>query len=129
MGRVPRSENVGMDLLFVYGTLMPGEPLWPVLAPYALSWRPSTALGRIRDTGHGYPAVRFDAGGDPVPGVMVTLDPDRAPAALAMLDEVEEEGALYRRVEVETTSGRAWAYEWLGPTESMSLLPSGWPPA
>ncbi len=100
------------------------------------SWHPTPSPGALRplsagfwDTGHGYPAVRFDAGGDPVPGVMVTLDPDRAPAALAMLDEVEEEGALYRRVEVETTSGRAWAYEWLGPTESMSLLPSGWPPA
>jgi gamma-glutamylcyclotransferase (GGCT)/AIG2-like uncharacterized protein YtfP len=118
-----------MDLLFVYGTLMPGDPLWPVLEPYALSWRLATTFGWIWDTGHGYPAVRFDAGGEPVPGVVVVLDHDRAPAALALLDEVEEEGFLYRRVEVEATAGRAWAYEWLGPTEGMAPLPGGWPPA
>lgn len=121
-----------MDLVFVYGTLMPGEPLWPVLAPYALSWRDATAAGRIWDTGRGYPAVRFDVAGEVVPGVLVTLDPGQAPAAIAALDEVEEVGELYRRVEVAAAGARAWAYEWLGPTDGLEPLPGGWrrlPPA
>ena len=117
-----------MERVFVYGTLMPGEPLWPVLAPYAVSWRDATAAGRIWDTGRGYPAVRFDVPGDVVPGVLVTLDPGRAPAAIAVLDGVEEEGSLYRRVEVVASGGRAWAYEWLGPTDGLDRLPGGWRP-
>jgi gamma-glutamylcyclotransferase (GGCT)/AIG2-like uncharacterized protein YtfP len=115
-----------MDRLFVYGTLMPGEPLWPALEPFAVAWVPATAAGRLWDTGHGYPAVRFEAGAGPVPGVVVVLDSARAPAAIAAMDELEEEGRLYRRVEVVTTAGDAAAYEWLGATEGLMPLPDGW---
>jgi gamma-glutamylcyclotransferase (GGCT)/AIG2-like uncharacterized protein YtfP len=117
----------GPPVLFVYGTLMPGEPLWPALAPFAVAWEEGSAAGRIWDTGHGYPAVRFDLAGDTVPGVLVSLDPDRLAAAIAVLDEIEEEGSLYRRVEVSTSGGPAWAYEWLGPTAGLAPLPAGWP--
>ena len=117
----------GPPRLFVYGTLMPGEPLWPALAPFAVAWEEVTAPGRIWDTGQGYPAVRFDVAGGAVPGVLVALDPDRLAEAIAVLDGVEEEGSLYRRVEVATSGGRAWAYEWLGPTAGLSPLPDGWP--
>jgi gamma-glutamylcyclotransferase (GGCT)/AIG2-like uncharacterized protein YtfP len=112
---------------FVYGTLMPGEPLWPTLAPYAASWRRATAPGRLWDTGQGYPCVRFDAAAGPVPGVLVTVRADRVGEAVATLDDVEEEGRLYRRVEVETSGGPAFAYEWLGPVEGLVVLPDGWP--
>lgn len=115
-----------MDLLFVYGTLMPGEARWPALAPFAVTWRPASAAGRIWDTGHGYPAVRFAAGAGPVPGVVVVLDPGRTAAAISLLDGIEEEGRLYRRVEVATTCGPAHAYEWLGPTEGLTPLAGGW---
>jgi gamma-glutamylcyclotransferase (GGCT)/AIG2-like uncharacterized protein YtfP len=118
---------VGPANLFVYGTLMPGEPLWPALAPFAVAWEEATASGRIWDTGHGYPGVRFDGAGTTVPGVLVVLDPPRLAAAIDMLDQIEEEGSLYRRVEVSTSGGRAWAYEWLGPTEGLTLLAGGWP--
>ena len=115
-----------MDRLFVYGTLMPGQPLWPALAPFAVSWQAVTAGGRIWDTGRGYPAVLFDPGGGPVPGVLVALDPARVAEAVELLDEIEDEGRLYRRVEVATTAGPAFAYEWLGPTDGLPLLPDGW---
>ena len=115
-----------MDRLFVYGTLMPGESLWPALAPFAVSWQAVSAHGRIWDTGHGYPGVRFDAGGEAVPGVLVELDPARTAEAVALLDDIEEEGRLYRRVDVVTSAGPAFAYEWLGPTDGLRMLSGGW---
>ena len=118
--------------LFVYGTLMPGEPLWPALEPYAASWEPATAAGRLWDTGRGYPAVRFShsgpgEGGGAVPGILVALDPGRAAEAVEVLDRIEDEGRLYRRVEVATSLGPAHAYEWLGATDGLDPLLEGWP--
>src|SRR5215207_6532119 len=98
------AENRPMDgpaRLFVYGTLMPGDRLWPVLAPYAQSWESGVAAGRLWDTAHGYPAVRFDPAELPIPGVVVTLHADLAAEAVEVLDEIEEEGRLYRRVQVD----------------------------
>lgn len=114
--------------MFVYGTLMPGHGLWPELAPFAARWGPATAAGRLWDTGRGYPGVRFDDAGEPVPGVVVTLDPAQVTEAIALLDAIEEEGVLYRRVEVQTSAGPAFAYEWLGATDDLRPLPGGWPP-
>ncbi len=117
----------GPTRLFVYGTLMPGEPLWPALKPYAASWQPVTACGDLWDTGLGFPCVRFDPSAPGVPGVLVDLEPDRIDEALAMLDRVEDEGRLYRRVVVETSAGPALAYEWLGSTDGLRRLAGGWP--
>ncbi len=113
--------------LFVYGTLMPGERLWPELAPFALSWAEASAPGRLWDTGHGYPGVRFDRHGAAVPGVVVRLGAARASEAVAVIDAIEAEGRLYRRVEVVTSAGCAFAYEWLGRTEGLEPLRDGWP--
>ena len=112
--------------VFVYGTLMPGESRWPALRRYAVSWGPATARGRLWDTGRGYPAVRFDQSGDAVPGVLVTIAPESAAVAVALLDRIEGEGVLYRRVWVATSGGPAVAYEWLGPTEGLAPLAQGW---
>ncbi|MDQ6726067.1 MAG: gamma-glutamylcyclotransferase [Actinomycetota bacterium] len=115
--------------VFVYGTLMPGGPLWPAMEPYAASWRPAAAAGRMWDTGRGYPAVRFLAAGNLVPGVLVDIIPGLLAEATFALDRIEEEGVLYRRVEIVTSAGPAMAYEWLGPTDAMAPLTGGWPKA
>lgn len=122
----PTVQSVSAGRLFVYGTLMPGQPRWPALLPYAASWRPATAPGRMWDTGHGYPAVRFGPGGSAVPGVVVDLLSDRLAEAVAAMDHVEDVGILYRRVDVVTSSGPAMAYEWIGATDGMVLLDGGW---
>jgi gamma-glutamylcyclotransferase (GGCT)/AIG2-like uncharacterized protein YtfP len=113
--------------VFVYGTLMPGRVRWPFLQSFAGSSRPATARGHLWDTGRGYPAARFDSGAGEIPGVLVTIVPDRFGAALAVLDRIEGEGVLYRRVEVDTSVGPAISYEWLGSTEGFVHLPDGWP--
>ncbi len=113
--------------IFVYGTLMPGGSRWPALRPYATAWERATAPGRLWDTGRGYPAVRFGHDGGPIPGVLVALAPDLVADAIAVLDRIEAEGVLYRRVEVATSGGPAFGYEWLGSTEGMVPLHGGWP--
>ncbi len=102
-----------------------------MLVSYAVSWERVTAAGRMWDTGHGYPAVRFEADGETapgwVPGVLVTLEPSRATAAIEELDRIEDVGRLYRRVEVTTSVGPGLAYEWLGAVDGLTTLPDGWP--
>jgi gamma-glutamylcyclotransferase (GGCT)/AIG2-like uncharacterized protein YtfP len=113
--------------LFVYGTLMPGQPRWPVLRPFATGWTRATARGRVWDTRSGFPAARFDDAGAAIPGFLVAIAPDRLREAVAVLDRVEGEGVLYRRVEVATSGGPAISYEWLGSIEGLALLAHGWP--
>ena len=117
----------GTAAVFVYGTLLPGQARWPVLRPHALSTAPATAKGRLWDTGAGYPAARFDETGDDIPGMLVTIAPDRLTDVIAVLDRIEGEGVLFGRVEVPTSGGRAVSYEWIGATDDLSPLPHGWP--
>ena len=75
--------------LFVYGTLAPGDAAWPVLEPWVIGDpAPDAVVGRLYDTGRGYPAATFPKNGSRslVHGTVVTLDPDRAPFALDALD-------------------------------------------
>ncbi len=116
----------GTAAIFVYGTLLPGQARWAVLEPHALTTRPATARGRLWDTGAGYPAARFDTTGDDIPGALVTVAPDRMAGVITTLDRIEGEGVVFRRVEVETSGGRAVSYEWMGRTEGLLPLPGGW---
>ena len=114
--------------VFAYGTLMPGGPLWPVLEPYAASWRPAAAAGRMWDTGRGYPAVRFLADGNPVPGVLVDIIPDLLAEATVALDRIEEVGVLYRRSRSSRPPARPWPTNG-SATAAMATLTGGWPTA
>lgn len=119
---------VEVSTVFVYGTLRPGEARWPLLRPFARSWQPATAPGRLWDTGNGYPAAVFDGDGPELHGVAVVLAGDRAGDAVEVLDEIEGEGVLFERVEIVTSLGRAYSYQWLGDTAGLAPLPHGWPP-
>ena len=118
--------GIGPPALFVYGTLMPGQLRWPVLARYALGWERGCARGQLWDTGRGYPAARFDPADDDIPGVVVTVNPDTLADVIVRLDRIEGEGVLFRRVEVQTSAGPAISYEWLGSTDGLRRLLHGW---
>lgn len=107
--------------VFVYGTLLPGEHWWHVVEPWVIGAEAATCTGSLWDTGAGYPAARFDDDGT-IHGAVLDLLPGRVAEALAELDTFEDE---YRRVEVETDRGRAWAYEWDQSFDSLRLIPSG----
>ena len=53
-----------MIVLFVYGTLAPGELSWSLLAPHAVATCEGSVPGRLYDTGRGYPGAVFAPGRD-----------------------------------------------------------------
>ncbi|MEY2524548.1 MAG: hypothetical protein QOJ66_3113 [Ilumatobacteraceae bacterium] len=112
--------------LFVYGTLRPGQQRWPFLEPFVTDeGHYESVVGTLYDTGHGYPAAKFDRSGT-IFGRVYPLNLDRLDEGLKLLDEVE--GAvidLYRRVAITTSTGlEAWAYEYCGET-AFTVIPSG----
>ena len=112
--------------LFVYGTLAPGDEAWPLLEPWVVGDpRADAVAGCLYDTGRGYPAATFTHdGGDVVRGMVVTLDPARAPAALDTLDRYE--GPEYERISVRTETGlEAATYVWIAPLTGCELIPGG----
>ena len=115
-----------INSLFVYGTLRPGDVRWSFLEPFAADdGVDDTVGGRVYDTGLDYPAAIFGDGGT-IFGRTYTLRPELLDAALATLDEEEDNVlGLYRRVEVVTGRGvRAWAYEY-GDGLELTWIPSG----
>jgi gamma-glutamylcyclotransferase (GGCT)/AIG2-like uncharacterized protein YtfP len=112
--------------VFVYGTLLPGESRWPLLAPFATEVVEASASGRLFDTGRGYPAARFADGPFSISGACVRIAEERWESVLELLDGIEAEGILFRRMEVVTTAGPAASYEWLGDTNGFRELPAGW---
>jgi gamma-glutamylcyclotransferase (GGCT)/AIG2-like uncharacterized protein YtfP len=112
--------------VFVYGTLMPDEQRWGAISRYAISWDEATAIGTLWDTADGYPAATFDGGDGEVVGVVVTIRAEWWDDVLRRLDEIEDEGRLYRRIEIDTSHGRATTYAWLGATDGFRPLPQGW---
>jgi gamma-glutamylcyclotransferase (GGCT)/AIG2-like uncharacterized protein YtfP len=114
--------------LFVYGTLRPGQLRWPFLEPFVTDeGHDESVAGTLYDTGHGYPAARFEGSGT-IRGRIFALRHERLSEALAVLDEVE--GAvldLFDRVAVTTVSGReAWAYQLNGASPFVEIASGDW---
>jgi gamma-glutamylcyclotransferase (GGCT)/AIG2-like uncharacterized protein YtfP len=114
--------------LFVYGTLAPGQQRWQHLAPFvADDGCDDSVRGALFDTGHGYPAARFDRDGT-IRGRIFELRTERLDECLQLLDDVE--GAvidLFHRVAVTTSAGvDAWAYEYCGEAEFAEIASGTW---
>ena len=120
--------------VFVYGTLLPGDVRWPLLAPFVVDhgWS-DRAAGRLYDTGLDYPAAVFDtdvvAGGARlVVGRTIPLLESSLTRALTVLDEVEGVVAgLYERVAIRTERGHdAWAYRYGGGLDLTPIESGDW---
>ena len=65
-----------VDRLFTYGSLQPGGPSEHVLEGIHGEWQPGDVTGFLVEAGWGaalgYPALRLDPAGDPVPGFVFT---------------------------------------------------------
>ena len=84
-------------LLFVYGTLAPGEENAHILAPLGGGWEPATVQGAAHPEGwgatHGYPGLRLGSGPEEVSGLLFY-----SPALEQFWPQVDEfEGSDYRR--------------------------------
>jgi gamma-glutamylcyclotransferase (GGCT)/AIG2-like uncharacterized protein YtfP len=116
-----------IEVLFVYGTLQPGDVRWHLLEPYVMdAGRPDAVAGELFDTGLGYPAARFGAPGGVIHGRCYTLRSGLLDDALTVLDTEEHSvPGDYRRVVVTTRAGEvAWAYEY-GSGLDLLPIPSG----
>ena len=87
--------------LFVYGTLAPGQPNEPVLAPLAGAWQPATVKGRLIPQGWGaalgFPALVPAADGEAIRGFVFSSP--RLADFWPILDAFE--GEQYERVLLE----------------------------
>jgi gamma-glutamylcyclotransferase (GGCT)/AIG2-like uncharacterized protein YtfP len=118
-----------MDLLFAYGTLLPGDVRWHHLQPFVVDeGATDSADGQLFDTGAGYPAAVFRAGAGLIHGRVFRFAEHTLDEALARLDEVE--GAVagdYRRVTVATHGGHeTWAYAYGGGLALEPIAGGSW---
>lgn len=122
-----------MERVFVYGTLKRGERNYPLVESLVVRVLPGYVEGYrllhlAEGPGRPYPYPGMVPGKGRVYGEVLFLPEE----ALALLDELEEEGVEYRRVRVlvETEEGPlpAWTYLYLGDLEGAIPLPQGvWP--
>ena len=114
-----------MSRVFVYGLLKPGQRLHHVIAPFARAVTPATVSGRLYDAD--VPAARFGGDGR-IEGFVVDLE--RTGEALDVLDDLEDEGTVYRRVTVRASTAdgdvEAYAYEYMRDTSGLRDVGSSW---
>ena len=112
----------GPDLLFVYGTLMRGYGLHPLLARAATYVGEGRVRGRLLDLGP-YPGLV--EGRISVRGEVYRL---RDPQLLPAIDREEGYNFERRRTTVTLDEGgraRAWVYRYRGPQRRAASIPDG----
>lgn len=116
------------DLLFAYGTLLPGESRWTHLRPFVVDeGRVDHVQGSLFDTGCGFPAAVFGATGV-VHGRVFQLRAEVLDDGLAEIDRVESAAAGgFRRVRVTTAGDRdVWTYEYGGGLQLVPIPSGSW---
>ena len=111
-----------MNKLFVYGTLKPGQRLWPQLLPYATDANETTTPGTLYDPGWGWPAATFP-GPNQSPGWTVELNPNLITQALAVLDKIEGvDHGLFQRITINIDGQPCWAYHWPDTVDTFTKI-------
>lgn len=124
---VEHNEPSGRTVaVFVYGTLKPGAVYYPRVALWVVYTTEAAVPGELFDTGFGYPVAKFGEN-DLVMGTVLHIAEAVIDQALAVMDQIEDEGKEYRRVRVVTTDGtEAISYEWMGDTSRFRPLAGPW---
>jgi len=117
------------EIVFVYGTLRRGGS-----NSFRMDGAEFVSAGKVAGRLYSiswYPGLVLDRGPESVEGDVYRVGASQ----LAALDEFEGisaneiEGAEYRRVRTEVTTGDgvvvAWSYEWKGPVEESKRIQSG----
>lgn len=109
------TTGIGMiNRLFVYGTLQPGQGLWPKLERFVIRSQPAKLPGFVLyELPEGYPAI--EPGDGEVTGTLLELKPEHVERAIQTADRLEgfveeEPGSLYRRVVVDVAGAPAYTY-------------------
>jgi gamma-glutamylcyclotransferase (GGCT)/AIG2-like uncharacterized protein YtfP len=112
-------------VLFVYGTLQPGQRAWPRLATHVIGApRRATVAGRVCNTG---PRLSGTAPRWCAPRAGVVRRGARPGAVLSRLDRYE--GPQYRRIRIAADDGTdCWTYAWVADRAALTALPDGWRP-
>ncbi|HEY5822060.1 MAG TPA: gamma-glutamylcyclotransferase [Propionibacteriaceae bacterium] len=114
------SVAAATNLIFVYGSSMPGQSRYPYIQHYVESSRSSAVTGYLYDSGQDYPIAKFGPG-DPIPGFVLTLRPESAEEFFTEMTQIE--AGLFQPVAVTATDGtRVRAYEWIGPTDGLTRI-------
>lgn len=107
-----------LNKIFVYGTLLPGEPNARLLAGINFTTTEDTMTGDLYDAGAFPFAILAGTGPAVIHGAVYSFAPEIMEAVLSRLDELEGYYApgnpsnLYDRVEVTTGKGeRVYVYE------------------
>lgn len=114
------STSSDRPALFVYGSSMPGQSRYDLIAEYVLESKADAAEGFLYDSGLGYPLAKFGPGGE-VPGVVLYLHPETADDVLREMTRVES--GLFHPRRIRTQGGvTATAYEWIGATDGFPRI-------
>jgi len=115
------------DLIFVYGTLRPGQSAASFMEGKAKHMGTTRIPARLYNLGW-FPGIKTVAPGDPADSDMVTGDLFRIkdPSLVAELDSYEGYPNLYDRVVVPTEDGKqTWVYEYNHPVSEDQRISSG----
>lgn len=113
-----------MKHLFTYGSLKPGGHFYPRIEPYVLNPREGTVLGKLYDTGNGWPALRRVYKEEDVAitfGIVYNVQDYDMPTLMAITDGIEGYPNLFDRDErlINVKGNTVWAWVYFGNQESL----------